>query len=274
VLARVRNLLGRREATLHQHQTAMVEARLAEQEKVAATLQGVVDRLTVMNTELDRFAFVAAHDLREPLRSVINFSQVLGRQCGDRLGPEEQRSLRHIIDGAKRMYDLVGGLLEYSRVSANMGLPRRGSSACACAMAIENLAAIIEETDAVVTVAEDLPEIGIDEPPLVRVFQNLIGNALKFRHPDRRPQVAVTARLECQAAVFSITDNGIGFEPGEQDVFELFRQLHRHEGFGGAGVGLAISKRIIQGLGGRIWVESEHGQGSTFTFTLPAPPRR
>jgi signal transduction histidine kinase len=263
VLARVRNLLSRREDILRQRHMAVVEARLAEQQKA-------VDRLTVMNTELERFAFVAAHDLREPLRTVISYSQLLEHQCGDRLGPDERQSLNFIVDGCKRMYGLIGGLLAYSHITANMGIPQRTCSANACTLAIENLTAIIRETGAIVIVREGLPEVEADELQLVQVFQNLIGNAVKFHRPGRLPNVRVGARRTPEGWEFSIADDGIGFSPAEQDVFELFRQLRRSDGYGGSGVGLAICKRIIQRLGGRIWAESAIGQGSTFFFTVPA----
>lgn len=274
VMARVRNLLGRREAALRQSHMAAVEARLAEQQKAAETLQTMVDRLTAMNTELERFAFVAAHDLREPLRSVVSFSQVLERQCADKLGPEERRSLDYIIAGARRMYDLIGGLLDYSHIADNAGCPQLTSSADACAVAVQNLAAIIAECDAQVTVEDGLPMVHADEVHLVQVFQNLIGNAVKFHAIDRPPRVTVSARRDGDGWRFSIADNGIGFVPAEQDVFELFRQLRRHDRFGGTGVGLAICKRIIQGLGGRIWAQSIPGEGSVFHFTLPDGGKR
>ncbi len=266
VLARVRNLLGRREAMRRQSQLAVIEARLAEQQKVAETLQAMVDKLTVMNTELERFAFVAAHDLREPLRSVISYSQMLDRQCGDRLGPDERGSLRYIVDGAKRMYDLIGGLLAYSHIPANMGNPQRGDAATACALAVENLAAIIAENHATVAIGEGMTEVEADELQLVQVFQNLVGNAVKFHHPERPACIMVSARRIGAVVEFRVADDGMGFDPEEQDVFELFRQLHR---LGGSGVGLAICKRIVQGLGGKIWAESTPGQGSTFFFTIP-----
>jgi signal transduction histidine kinase len=275
VLARVRNLLCRRDSIRRQSQMAVVEARLAEQQKVAETLRSMVDKLMAMNIELERFAFVAAHDLREPLRSVVCFSQLLERQCGGRLDTDERKSLRHIIDGARRMYDLLGGLLAFSRVPANVGRRQKTNTARVCALAIENQAAFIADSGATITVAGDMPEVEAVEPQLVQVFQNLIGNGIKFHHLDRPPHVEVAARRMDGAWLFSVADNGIGFDSGKQDVFELFRQLHRHEGFGGSGVGLAICKRIVQGLGGRIWFETALGQGSTFFFTVPdrpAPP--
>jgi len=270
VLARVRNVIGRRESAIRERQIAVIEARLAEQESNAAAMQAVIDRLTVMNTELERYAFVAAHDLREPLRSVTSFAQLLERHLGANLDQTGRDYLRFVVDGARRMHDLIGGLLAYSYISSNVGPPAWVSSDATCRAAIENLDLIIRESRAEIVVL-DLPMVRADELPLLQLFQNLIGNAVKFRSADRPLRVEISARRREGEWEFSIADNGIGFDPAEQDVFELFRRLSPHNGPGGSGVGLAICKRIVQTLGGRIGVESRPGQGSVFTFTLPSP---
>ena len=273
VLARVRNVIGRREAALRQRQIAVIEARLTEQQRIADAMQAVIERLTVMNTELERFAFVAAHDLREPLRSVTSFAQLLERHLGDRLDSTAHDYLRYVVDGARRMHELIGGLLAYSYVSSNVGPPARVSALAACRVAVESLDAIIRDSQAEIVIG-DLPEVQADELPLMQLFQNLVGNAVKFRAPGRPCRVEISARRGEAEWVFTIRDNGIGFDPDEQDVFELFRRVRPHEGPAGSGVGLAICKRIVQALGGRIWAESHPGQGSAFSFALPStePP--
>jgi len=268
VLARVRNVIGRREAALRQRQIAVIEARLAEQTRVADAMQAVIERLTVMNTELERFAFVAAHDLREPLRSVTSFAQLLERHLAGQLDPVGRDYLRYVVDGARRMHELIGGLLAYSYVTSNVGPPARVSAEAACRVAVESLETIIRESRAEIVIGA-LPEVQADELPLMQLFQNLIGNAVKFRAPGTPCRVEVTARAGDGEWVFSVADNGIGFNPAEQDVFELFRRVRPHDGPAGSGVGLAICKRIIQALGGRIWAESHPGEGSVFSFSLP-----
>jgi len=269
VLARVRNVIGRRQAALRQRTIAVFEARIAEQQRNAETMQAVIARLTEMNTELERFAFVAAHDLREPLRSITSFAQLLDRHLGDRLDPVGRDYLTYIVGGARRLNDLIGGLLVYTHLTSNIGPPVPVAAGDACRAALDNLAGIVADSAALIRVA-DLPMVIAQSLPLVQVFQNLIGNALKFRDPARVPEVTVTVGREGTQWHFVVCDNGMGFDPGEQDVFDLFRQLHPFDGPGGSGVGLAICKRIIQTLGGRIWADSCPGEGSVFHFTLPA----
>ncbi len=241
---------------------------LAERLRNAEALQEAVARLTVMNTELERFAMVAAHDLREPARSVTSFAQMLERRCAAKLDDDERQYLQYLVGGARRIYDLIGGLLDYSRVPANAAPPHPTSADLACAMALDNLAGLVGEAGAEI-VRDPLPVVEADEVLLMQVFQNLIGNALKFRDPDRRARVEIRAEREGGFWRFAVSDNGMGFDADGQDVFELFRQLQpgRHAGIG---AGLAICKRIVQRLGGTIWADSRPGRGSTFQFTVPA----
>ena len=243
---------------------------LAERQRNAEALQEAVARLTVMNTELERFTMVAAHDLREPVRSVRSFAQMLERRCAAKLDADERQYLDFLVGGATRIYDLIGGLLEYSRVPANAAPLHRTSAELACTMALDNLAALIREAGAEI-VRDALPDVEADEVLLMQIFQNLIGNALKFRDPARRARVEIRAERGTETWRFSVGDNGIGFDAAGQDVFELFRQLQpgRHSG---TGAGLAICKRIVQRLGGTIWADSQPGRGSTFCFTVPYSP--
>lgn len=242
---------------------------LAEQKLHAETLQAAVDHLMVMNTELERFAVIAAHDLREPLRSIISFAQMLERRCSTKLDATEHDYIRFLVDGANRMNDLIAGLLSYSRATATSETTRMVSTQDAMDMALENLAVAIIESGATIT-QSDLPQVQGMTVMLVQLFQNLIANALKFRASERPLCIRVAAERRDGDWHFTVSDNGIGFDPNEQDVFELFLQLGPREHRTGAGVGLAICKRVVQKLGGTIWAESTPGIGSVFHFILPA----
>ncbi|MBI2240919.1 MAG: response regulator [Magnetospirillum gryphiswaldense] len=240
----------------------------AEQQRHTEALQAAVDRLTEMNVELERLAVIAAHDLREPLRGIISFAQLLEKHCIAKLDDTEREYIRYVVDNANRMNDLIGGLLAYSRVTATTADLHPVSAAAACTVALDNLGSTIADSNATISV-DPLPQVRAQDVQLVQVFQNLIGNALKFRHPQRPPLIQVTVRRLNGDWLFTVADNGIGFDPSEQDVFELFRQLAPHQHRRGVGTGLAVCKRILQKLCGRIWVEAVPGQGASFHFTLP-----
>ena len=234
-------------------------------------MRRMVDALAASNMELERFAYVASHDLQEPLRSITSFSQLLERRAADKLDDEAKEYLHYIIIGGKRMYSLVNDLLTFSRVS------RKGSpfslvqTSETVDLAQQNLRESIHESEAQITLG-DLPAVFGDAMQLAQLFQNLIGNAIKFRQPGTIPHIAVQARRQGEDYLFSVTDDGIGIPPEYQEqIFALFRRLHKGEAYPGTGVGLAICKRVIERHDGRIWVESSPGHGSTFLFTLPAP---
>jgi PAS domain S-box-containing protein len=247
--------------------------RLSEKQlrKTSESLQAAVDNLTQLNTELERFAFIASHDLQEPLRNITTYTQLIDRKFRDRVGPEGKEYFDLVVGGAKRMYALINDLLTYSRTSANPRSPHLISSAQACKAAVENLYSAIKESAAEIDVGE-LPSVIGDEVEVMQLFQHLLSNAIKFRHPKRPARISVAARKTDGFWEFSVADNGIGFDPKEQDVFELFRRVHSSRGYTGTGVGLAICRRIALRNGGLIWAESAIGKGSVFHFTLPAPP--
>lgn len=249
-----------------EHSLRQSEAQLR---KTSENLQGAVDNLTQLNTELERFAFIASHDLQEPLRNITTYTQLIDRKFRDRIGPEGKEYFDLVVGGAKRMYALINDLLTYSRTGTSTRPAHLISSSQSCRSAIENLYSAIKECGADIKVG-DLPSVVADEVQMMQLFQNLIANAIKFRHPARPVQIEVRARRAGDFWEFTVADNGIGFDPKEQDVFELFRRVHANRGYPGTGVGLAICKRIVLRNGGRIWVESALGKGSTFTFTLPA----
>ncbi|BAE50809.1 sensor histidine kinase [Paramagnetospirillum magneticum] len=234
----------------------------------AEKLAKAVETLTEANAELERFAFVASHDLQEPLRTVACFAQLVERDYGEGLDDRGRQYLELVTGGAIRMHEMVNDLLAYSRTSRSEGRIERVSAATACQSALNNLREAIDSSGAEITVAP-LPEVDADPVMLIQVFQNLVGNAVKYRKEGLVPHIQVSAEQAGRYWQFSVADNGIGFDPKEQDVFELFRRLHPHSSYAGTGVGLAICKRIVNRLGGHIWVESTPGAGSVFRFTLP-----
>jgi PAS domain S-box-containing protein len=222
------------------------------------------------NDELRQFAYVASHDLQEPLRKVAAFCQMLDDEYADRLDEEGQRYIRYAVDGSIRMKALIQDLLTYSRVETQ-GKPLEPTEAAgACAEAVENLSLTIQEAGAQVA-CDPLPTIVADRAQLVRLFQNLIGNAIKYRGPDP-PQVHVSASERDGSWEFRIRDNGLGIDPQYHErIFVIFQRLHAREEYSGTGIGLAVCKRIVERAGGTIWVESAVGAGSTFCFTFMSP---
>ncbi len=220
------------------------------------------------NRDLEQFAYIASHDLQEPLRAVAGFTTLLEQRYQDKLDEKADSYIRFIVDGVSRMQALINGLLEYSRVNTRGGVPEPVPADRALQEALANLRTAIEQSGAVVTVTP-LPTVRADLAQLTHVFQNLIENALKFRS-ERRPEIEIGARPEDGFWRFWTRDNGIGIDPRYADrIFLIFQRLHTRDKYPGTGIGLAICKRIIERHGGKIWVESQPGQGSTFYFTLP-----
>jgi PAS domain S-box-containing protein len=244
-----------------EHLEELVEARTAQ-------LTQANRSLAASNTELERFASVASHDLQEPLRMVAGYTQLLGRRYQGKLDAEADEFISFAVDGANRMQQLIQDLLSYSRLTTNGKALEISQSQAACEVALMNLRHAIEESGAIITV-DPLPAVQADAAQLSRVFQNLIGNAIKYRGEDK-PRIQVAARTEGPQWVFSVHDNGIGIEPQFADrLFELFQRLPSGEKHSGSGMGLAICRRIVERHGGRIWVQSVPGEGATFLFTMP-----
>jgi signal transduction histidine kinase len=240
--------------------------RQLTQEK--AELQRANAELLRSNADLEQFAYVASHDLKEPLRMVRSFTQLLQRRYQDRLDATANEFIGYAVDGATRMHELIEDLLVYSRVSTQ-GKPLVDTDTeAAFAVAFANLQAAIEESGAEV-LHDPLPRVRADETQLVQLFQNLIGNAIKFRSA-RPPVIRVRARRAGREWVFSVRDNGIGIDPGHQDrIFVIFQRLHTRAEYPGSGIGLAVCKRIVERHGGRIWVKPRFKGGSVFSFTIP-----
>jgi light-regulated signal transduction histidine kinase (bacteriophytochrome) len=231
------------------------------------------EALARSNSELERFASVISHDLREPARTVEGYLRLLEDRYADQLDPGAREYVNYAVDGARRMQHMITALLDLSRVETRGKDLAPTEVEAVLAAALKGLGRAIEDTHGEVT-HDPLPTIMADEAQLSQVFQNLITNAFKFRKEDEPPRVHVSAERVGDEWVFSVTDNGIGIDLHQADrVFQVFQRLHTEEEYPGLGIGLALSKRIVERHGGRIWVESELEEGSTFYFTLPAGER-
>ena len=262
---------------LNQQLEQRVRDRTRELEEANAQLVRQSQELVSINAELERFAYVASHDLQEPLRMVSSYSQLLAKRYQGKLDADADDFIKFTVSGAERMRQLIKDLLTYSRV-----VNRQRTSQCVdCEEVLRgvltNLKTAIEETGGVLT-HDPLPTVFADPVHLGQLFQNLIGNALKF-NASKPPRAHVSAVLIpgeesgsgpfCQ---FAVTDNGIGIEPRYiERIFGAFQRLHTIAEYPGTGIGLAICKKIVEGQGGRIWVESTPGKGTTFKFTIPVP---
>jgi light-regulated signal transduction histidine kinase (bacteriophytochrome) len=251
---------------------ARLAVELDERRQTEQLLAHYTEDLKRSNAELEQFAYVASHDLQEPLRMVAGFTQLLSRRYRGKLDKDADEFIAYAVDGATRMQQLLQDLLAYSRVGTR-GKPLAPIDAnLVFNQARANLLPLIEENHAQVT-AEPLPTVLGDEVQLVQLFQNLIANALKFR-TDQPPKIRISAREEEKQWLFSLRDNGIGIAPEHQErIFLVFQRLHHRSEYRGTGIGLALCKKIVERHGGRIWVESEPGRGATFYFTLPKGDR-
>jgi PAS domain S-box-containing protein len=246
---------------------------ITERKRSDAHLVNTVDELKRSNDELEHFAYVASHDLQEPLRMVASYTQLLAKRYKGRLDSDADEFIAYAVDGSTRMQQLIHDLLAYSRAGTTGKALVEISSERALQEAVTNLRAAIVESSAVVT-HDSLPVITTDDRQLAAVFQNLVGNAIKYRGAaDPVVHVAATVSATKEGGhewIYSVRDNGIGIDPQYFGrIFVLFQRLHGREEFAGTGIGLAICKKILERLGGRIWVESRPGAGSTFFFALP-----
>ena len=251
---------------------ALLEKGLREQRQLAEKkLAEKVEELARSNRDLEQFAYVASHDLQEPLRMVAAYTQLLAERYRGKLDENADKYIGYAVEGALRMQTLILDLLAFSRVGRAETDRKNGECNAALNNALENLRSAIEESGAVVT-HDDLPAVAVDPTQLVQLFQNLIGNAIKFRGKEV-PAIRVSAKKQDARWLFAVADNGIGVSSQYKDkIFVIFQRLHTREEYSGNGVGLAICKKIVEHHGGRIWVESEPGCGATFHFTLPANP--
>lgn len=268
VWVRVTRSVQPRGQNLPEHSITIVED-IDDRKRAEEERERLLAEVQRSNQDLQQFAYVASHDLQEPLRMVSSYMQLLERKYRGRLDEKAQTYIHYAVDGTRRMQNLIDGLLRYSRISGHLQLAPVDTNAVYAA-AIANLAESIGEAGGAVT-ADQLPTVQGDETQLVQLFQNLIGNGLKYRKPGVVPHIHVSARREAGEWVFSVRDNGIGIDPQYFDrVFQIFQRLHTREEYPGTGIGLASCKKIVERHNGRIWLESTPGEGSTFYFTLPA----
>ena len=241
---------------------------ISDRRKAEKKLERTMEELKRSNQELEQFAYVASHDLQEPLRMVSSFTQLLKDQYEDTLDENALNYIDFAVDGANRMKLLINDLLDYSRVTTKANEFEEIDLERVLDEVLFNLELVIEDNQAVI-IRKSLPHVRADFGQLVRVFQNLVGNALKYRS-EKSPQIHISVQKEDINWLFKVKDNGIGIEPKNfKQIFKIFRRLHNRDEYNGTGIGLAITKRIIERHCGNIWVESELGNGSTFYFTIP-----
>ena len=241
---------------------------LSERENLMSSLNKTMEKLQKSNSELEQFAYVASHDLQEPLRMISNFLQLLKKRYEGQLDSDADEFIGFAVDGAKRMQILINDLLAYSRVTSKAEAFENVNLEKVLDEVLFNLEIDIEKNQAIIK-REPLPEIHADYSQMVQVFQNLVGNALKYRS-DEKPEISISTKKEHDHWLFGVKDNGIGIESEYfPQIFQIFRRLHTHDEYEGTGIGLAITKRIIEHHQGKISVESEPEKGSTFYFTIP-----
>jgi light-regulated signal transduction histidine kinase (bacteriophytochrome) len=242
---------------------------ISERKESEQHLVKTVGELKRSNEELQQFAYVSSHDLQEPLRMVASYTQLLAKRYKGRLDSNADEFIAFAVDGCNRMQGLIRDLLAYSRAGTNGKAFCEVSAEDALQGALTNLRIAIEQSGAVVS-HDSLPAIMTDETQLTQVFQNLVGNAIKYRSAEV-PRVHVSATKNGDNEwIFSVRDNGLGIAPQYfERIFIIFQRLHGRDEFEGTGIGLAICKKVLERLGGRIWVESQLGTGSTFYFALP-----
>jgi signal transduction histidine kinase len=222
------------------------------------------------NRDLEQFAYVASHDLQEPLRKIASFTQLLQKRYGGQLDQRADQYIGFAVDGAKRMQQLIQDLLSFSRVGRSGAAPQDVDLEDVLAQVLRDLSVRIAESHAQVT-HDPLPAVSGERPLLAMLLANLVGNGLKFRHPDRPPHVHLSARPVGGAWELSCTDNGIGIDPKYAErVFVIFQRLHPKDVYSGTGIGLALVKRVVEHHGGRVWVEPAPDGGTTVRWTLPA----
>ncbi len=255
---------------------------LVEEELIFAVARDVTQRkrmeeqlarqakeLARSNAELEQFAYIASHDLQEPLRMVASYTQLLARRYEGRLDADADEFIHYAVDGAVQMQQMINDLLTFSRVGTKGREFALTDTQVILDRALRNLQAAIQDSGATIT-HNDMPTVMADDSQLLQVFQNLISNAIKFR-TEAPPRIQVSAERTGDEWVFSVRDNGIGIGPEHRDrLFVMFRRLHNNDRYPGTGIGLAICRRIVERHGGRIWFDSEPGKGSTFHFTIPA----
>ena len=263
--AKLEERVRERTADLAQMNQAL-QSEILERRRAESALQEANASLALSNKDLEQFAYAASHDLQEPLRTIKSFIALLAKRYQDKLGGDAFEIIEYAIQGADRMEALIRDLLAYSRIGRSKEPLTRISCDLALAAALSNLRGASDSCGATIT-SSALPEILAHELEMVQLFQNLVGNAIKYRS-ERPPQIHIASRQQGGEWLFEVRDNGIGILPAHQNrIFGIFQRLHSQQ-YPGTGIGLATCSKIVQRHGGRIWVESELGVGSTFKFTI------
>jgi light-regulated signal transduction histidine kinase (bacteriophytochrome) len=260
-------LVSQRTGELEKANTRL-QVEIAERRRAQETLEHTAEELKRSNRDLEQFAYVASHDLQEPLRAVGGYVQLLQRRFPAALDAKANEFIAGAIEGASRMERLITDLLAFSRVGTRGGAFSPAPLDAVLTEALQNLQTALASSLATLE-REPLPTLTVDATQIMQLFQNLVGNAIKFRG-EQPPKIQVGARQEDQRWVFWVRDNGIGIEPRYFDrIFQIFQRLHTRRHYPGTGIGLAICKKIVERHGGNIWVESQPDQGSTFYFSIP-----
>ena len=251
---------------------ARAKTRAVQLERQNRLLERAQAQLEESNERLEQFAYAASHDMREPLRMVSSYLQLIEKRHADDLDEEGEEFLEFAVNGANRMQEMIDALLDYSRVDTQ-GDPFEPVDLNAVLADIQkDLEVRIERSDAEIEI-EELPRVEGDAAQLRQLFQNLLSNAIEYSG-DEPPRIEVTAEGDGAEWIVSVSDEGIGIDPEDQErIFEVFQRLHSHEEHAGTGIGLALCERIVERHGGEIWVDSEPGEGTTFSVTLPAGPQ-
>jgi light-regulated signal transduction histidine kinase (bacteriophytochrome) len=266
-LAEARNQLKSDAEELSQA-NASLKTEISKRKETEKALQLTLSELERSNAELQQFAYVASHDLQEPLRMISSYLQLLERRYKGELGQDADDFIAFAVDGAKRMQGLINDILQLSRLGTQEKSLQTTDCESILKQALTNLRASIEDCCAQVT-RDPLPMTKADPTQLVQLFQNLLGNAIKFCG-GKDPRIHISAQPKGNEWLLSVGDNGIGIDPQYSDrIFGIFQRLHGRGEYSGTGIGLAICRKIVEGHGGRIWVQSQPGKGATFFFTLP-----
>lgn len=253
--------------------TAALVRELARGRQESSDLSALNRDLERSNADLEQFAYIASHDLKEPLRNIASYVQLLQRRYRGRLDPDADAFIGYTVDGVRRMQSIINELLAYSRIGTGRLTLAPVQAGILVSTALAHLKGVIADAQAAVEVKGPLPVVEADSAQLGSLFQNLISNALKYRRDDVRPEVEIGCADEGRVWSFYVRDNGIGIDPQyHRQIFDLFKRLHPRDCYSGTGIGLAICQRVVERHGGRIWVESETGRGSTFWFSLPKRP--
>ncbi len=250
-----------------QEQNLLLQKEIGNRQRVESALLKSNQELARSNAELEQFAYVASHDLQAPLATIASYAQLLEKRYQEQLDSQANKFIGNIVQGCTRMQALIDDLLEYSRVGRSQKPFKPTNCNQVLEQALANLQGVIRDTKAVVSYGE-LPVVNGDISQLVQLFQNLVGNAIKYRK-NEPPDISISVCKQQDHWLFSVADNGIGMARQHQErIFQIFQRLHTQKEYSGTGIGLAICQKIVELHGGRIWVNSEPGQGSTFYFTL------